>query len=141
MDEKRNVIINNIISIFVSLVLVIILLFVYNMFMAPKQLEITEIDYTPIDRTEYSINDDQLDGTLFDTLNFQFTDKDLDRYEDLKEYYKGRDNPFNVSENRNEVTMPDFNKGSNSDKDIDNDTGTSNVQGNNGNDDIDIILD
>ena len=72
------------------------------MFLSPEKLELKEIVYENIDKKDYEI-DKEFEEGLDTSIEVRYTDDELDMHRDLKDYYQGREDPFNQSDDRNEV--------------------------------------
>lgn len=100
----------NLISVIISVILIVAIGVIYYIFFSPSALELEEIEYVKIDKEDYQI-DQEFESGLDSTIDFNYTDDDLDMHRDLKDYYQGREDPFAASEDRNTTIDLDSEKG------------------------------
>ena len=91
----------------------------YEILLKPKRIEVVTKNYaqmTEEEKQEYQVDDNELDGNWILTEDLQFSDYQLRKYEDLRDYYQGRDNPFSsLDERKTSIdnmtnTIPTFDK-------------------------------
>lgn len=89
---------------FGSIILILVATFAYYMFIKPQELVINEIEYTNINKSDYNVNEDELNSGLFLTNNFDVDNTNVQMHKDLKDLYSGRNNPFQeFSDNREDI--------------------------------------
>ncbi len=93
---------------FGSIILILVVAFVYYMFIKPKELVINTVEYTKINRSDYDVNEDELNDGLFLTNNFDVSNQKIQMHKDLKDLYSGRENPFQkFPDNREDIETID----------------------------------
>ena len=105
--QKSGEILKTIVTTILWLLIVGAIAFATYVYALPDPVQIVAKDYTAIDTSYYNVDENELDGEWIEIENYTVDKNDLDRYEDLKELYKGRDNPFGTLDGlREEIIYP-----------------------------------
>ena len=112
---KRNIIV----TIVSAIIIIGLTAAAYTILLKPERIEVVTKNYvqmTAEERAGYQVDDNELDGNWILTEDLQFSDYQLKKYEDLRDYYQGRDNPFSALDERKSSidnmtnTIPTFDK-------------------------------
>ena len=102
--HKSGEVLKQIITLVIWLIVICAISFAIYAYVSPQLVQITNKSYSPIDNAYYDVNENELNGEWLEVQQYTVDKGALNRYEDLKEYYKGRDNPFgNLGGNREEI--------------------------------------
>lgn len=101
---KSGEILKGIITIIVWILAVGAIAFAAYVYISPEPVEIVQKQYNGIDTSYYDVDENELNGQWLAIQEYSVDKEDLNRYEALKEFYKGRDNPFgSMEDNREEI--------------------------------------
>ncbi|MDD4067057.1 MAG: hypothetical protein PHH22_03690 [Clostridia bacterium] len=93
MDKLGNVL-SNLITIIVWFVIISAISFAMYVYLSPEVVTFNEKSYEKIAQEAYEVKDEAIDDSLLSAKLLTIDKNDLKRYEDLKDYYKGRNDPF-----------------------------------------------
>lgn len=104
--QRNGEVLKGVITVIVWLLAVAAISFAAYVYISPKPVQIVQKQYMPIDTSYYNVDENELNGQWLSTQDFTIDKNDLDMYEALKEYYKGRDNPFgNMNDYREQIII------------------------------------
>lgn len=104
--DKGQEIVKGILTVILWLLVVVAIAFAVYVYVSPEPVQITDKNYNSIDTAYYNVDENELGGEWLEMQNYTVEKEDLERYEDLKELYKGRDNPFSsMTDSREEIIV------------------------------------
>lgn len=104
--DKGQEIVKGILTVILWILVIVAIAFAVYVYVSPEPVQITDKNYNRIDTAYYNVDENELGGEWLEMQNYTVEKEDLDRYEDLKELYKGRDNPFSsMNENREQIIV------------------------------------
>jgi len=92
--DKFGNILSNLITIIVWFVIISTISFAMYVYLSPEVVTFNEKSYEKIAQEAYEVKDEALNDSLLSAKLLTIDKNDLKRYEDLKDYYKGRNDPF-----------------------------------------------
>lgn len=105
--QKNGEVLKSVITFILWVMVVTAIAFAVYVYVLPEPVQLADKEYTAIDTSYYNVDDNELDGEWLQVENYTVDTEDLNKYEDLKDLYKGRDNPFGSMEGiREEIITP-----------------------------------
>ena len=104
--DKGQEIVKGILTVILWVLVIVAIAFAVYVYVSPEPVQIADKNYNRIDTAYYNVDENELGGEWLEVQNYTVEKEDLNRYEDLKELYKGRDNPFSsMTGNREEIII------------------------------------
>lgn len=103
--QRKGEILKVIVTIIVFVIVVVAVSLAAYVYISPQPIQIQQQEYSAIDKTYYNVDENELNGQWLETHQYTVDKDALAKYEKLKEFYKGRDNPFANSNAQREVLV------------------------------------